>query len=71
MRCVVFPSYSCKDERPPLSLFLDEAEITIVAGPTESGLFLLEANLVEVELLKLLAFPFYILFEDFEKLEIH
>lgn len=72
MRCVVFPSVSYLDgSRPTFESFLEDAEVKVVYGPTQSGLYLLEGSMVEMELLKFLITPYYILFEDFESPTIH
>lgn len=72
MRYVVFPSASYLDvDRPTLSSFLEDSEVTVVHGPTPSGLYLIEGNMIEMEILKLFIMPYYILFEDFDSPTVH
>ncbi len=72
MRYVVFPSAShTNGGRPQLSPCFERANIKVVHGPTESGLYLIEGNADGMELLRVLVEPFYILFEDFEIPTIH
>lgn len=72
MRFVIFPSHAHLDgSRPSLPSLLFDEEINILYGPTPSGLYLLDCDLIEIEILSLLLEPYYILMEDFEKLSVH
>jgi len=72
MRCVIFPSASYQDgKRPPLSSFFEPEQISIVYGPTESGLCIIEGDEVEMDLLKVVVDPYYIMFEDFQAPTVH
>ncbi len=71
MRYVVFPTYECKDEViPALHTLVIEPDI-IVAGPTASGLYLVEGSEVSLDLLKFMAKPYYLFVEDFDVPVIH
>ena len=72
MRYVIFPSANhLNGTRPPLASFFENTNIQIVFGPTESGLYLIEADIADSEILKISSEPFYIMFEDFESPLIH
>lgn len=72
MRFVVFPSHTYVDgTRPSLPVLLADEEITVLHGPTPSGLYLLDCDLIEIEILSLLLEPYYILMEDFEDISVH
>lgn len=72
MRYIVFPSYSYKNySRPQLEDTIRESEIEIVSGPTESGLYIIEGEILIVEILKLVTHPFYVIMEDFDLPTIH
>jgi len=45
--------------------------VSILAGPTPSGLLIIEVPENKIELLKILITPYYILMEDFENPMIH
>lgn len=72
MRFIVFPSFESKDElRPELDDLIGDSDIDIVSGPTESGLYLIDGHYSEVELLKFIAYPYYVVMEDFDPPTIH
>lgn len=72
MRYIVFLSFESKDKaRPNLDDLIGELDIDILSGPTENGLYLVDGSHSSIELLKFLAYPFYILMEDFDPPIIH
>jgi len=72
MRYVIFPSaYYPDGTRPSISSLFADADIEVIHGPTESGLYLIEGDLENINLLQSLSEPFYILFEDFDSHPIH
>ena len=67
MRYVAFPAAT---SRMPLTLYnipLHYGDWTVLAGPTESGLYLLEATEEAVETLKELYDGYYLFMEDFDE----
>lgn len=72
MRYVVFPSETYSDrERPDFDSFFWEHKVAIITGPTESGLYIIEGNKEDMERVKEILYPFYIMFEDFESPTVH
>jgi hypothetical protein len=72
MRYVIFPSaYYPNETRPQIAFLFEDSNIEIINGPTESGLYIIEGGVIDIELLKFLAEPFYIIFQDFEQHLIH
>jgi hypothetical protein len=72
MRFVVFPSHAHADgTRPTLPNLLADEEITVLHGPTPSGLYLIACDIIEIEILTTLLEPYYILMEDFEDVSVH
>jgi hypothetical protein len=69
MRYVIFPSYQYQDENRPD--ILEEEGITILQGPTESGLYLIDCDSLVLEKLKSTIEPYYLLMEDFETQTVH
>lgn len=66
MRYVAFPSYEAKNDWvPSLHELVIDPDI-IVAGPTPSGLYIVEGSLITINLLKFMADPYYIFMEDFD-----
>lgn len=65
MRYVVFPAYSFKDELIPSLEELMDSDITIVAGPTASGIYFINGTKQAIDLLKFMASPYYLFMEDF------
>jgi hypothetical protein len=45
--------------------------VSVLAGPTESGLYIIEGDNFSISLLKILIEPYYILMEDFEVPTVH
>lgn len=72
MRYVAFPSFQSKDEiRPNLHEFIGESDVTIIAGPTQSGLYLVEGSDSAIDILEFMAYPYYVFMPDFDAPVIH
>jgi hypothetical protein len=72
VRYIVFPSHASLDApRPQLDDLFEEVDVEVVTGPTESGLYIVEGSPCSIELLKFIAFPYYVLMEDFELPTVH
>lgn len=66
MRYVVFPSFEYKNEGvPSLEELMVDPDI-IVAGPTRSGVYIVEGSETAIQLLKFMADSYYIFMQDFE-----
>jgi hypothetical protein len=71
VKYIVFPSYEFDNKLVPSFIEIKNEGIIILAGPTESGLFLIEGDEFSIALLKVLVQPYYLLMEDFESPEIN
>lgn len=65
MRYVAFPSAWSRESLDMNNVPSQHGNWTIVAGPTESGLYILEANEEAIELMRMLYGSYYLFMEDF------
>jgi len=70
VRYIVFPSYQSKDKSIRFEQLISD-KITIVCGPTVSGLYIIDGSISDINILKEEIYPYYILMEDFESPTIH
>jgi len=70
VRYIVFPSYQSKDKSIRFDQLISD-KITVINGPTLSGLYIIDGSLSDIVLLKEAIYPYYILMEDFESSIIH
>jgi hypothetical protein len=72
MKYIVFPSFESKEKsRPDLYHLIDDLDIDVMSGPTESGLYLIEGDPSTIEIFKYVVFPNYLIMEDFDPPIIH
>ena len=72
MRFIVFPSFESKNvERPDLYDLIADSDIDVMSGPTDSGIYLIEGESSIIEIFKYIAYPYYIIMEDFELPTVH
>ena len=72
MRFIVFPSYESKDmERPNLYDLIGDSDIDVMSGPTDSGIYLIEGESSTIEIFKYIAYPYYLIMEDFALPTVH
>ena len=72
MRFIVFPSFESKNmELPNLHDLIGDSDIDVISGPTDSGIYLIEGESSTIEIFKYIAYPYYILMEDFDPPTVH